>query len=215
MSDDPVTSTIGRFLVLHDESFSTVGISSNAYVLPFGERHYLFDAGGHPSLLSFVESAGISRRSIAALFLTHGHYDHIRGAASLIGEDIPIYLSKDDFELAEECLGRVKIREIHEGSMLLDQLQLKVVPTPGHTKGSICFHSPAERLLISGDTVFSNGIFGRTDLPGGSNSEMLASLRRLSRLDIEMLLPGHGPCLLKGGKSSITTALANALCLLK
>lgn len=66
-----------------------------------------------------------------------------------------------------------------------------VIPTPGHTPGSICLHDAEQKILLSGDTLFENTI-GRTDLPGGSQEQLLLSLRRIAELPIQYLLPGHG-----------------------
>lgn len=67
----------------------------------------------------------------------------------------------------------------------------EIISTPGHTPGSICLYEKKKKLLVSGDTLFENSI-GRTDLPGGSQSQMLKSLKKLSKYNIEYLLPGHG-----------------------
>ena len=101
------------------------------------------------------------------------------------------------------------------GEEILRRLSLDVLKTPGHTPGSVCFYSKRERLLISGDTVFSEGFFGRTDLAGGDNGEMLESLGSLSKLEVEALLPGHGTPLLKKAYVSVAAALENAKCLLR
>ena len=66
-----------------------------------------------------------------------------------------------------------------------------MLETPGHTEGSICLYDEASGTLISGDTLFLGG-YGRTDFMGGSFDAMLASLVRLSKLDIRELFPGHG-----------------------
>lgn len=68
---------------------------------------------------------------------------------------------------------------------------LLVLHTPGHTRGSICLYHEEERALISGDTVFPNGSFGRTDFPGGSTEALKRSLDRLVTFEVESLYPGH------------------------
>ena len=80
--------------------------------------------------------------------------------------------------------------ELHEGDELdFDGLRFKVLHTPGHTPGSVCFL--CGDLLFSGDTLFA-GSCGRTDLPGGSWKDMTASLRRLAELEGDYtVLPGH------------------------
>lgn len=74
-----------------------------------------------------------------------------------------------------------------------------MIPTPGHSPGSICLYYEKEKALISGDTLFYLGV-GRTDLPGGDTASLAQSLERLARLDIEYLVPGHGE-MLKGRKA--------------
>ena len=63
--------------------------------------------------------------------------------------------------------------------------------TPGHSPGSICLYWPDRKVLFTGDVVFNQSI-GRTDLPGGSSGDLKKSIIRLSKLDVEYLLTGHG-----------------------
>ena len=78
---------------------------------------------------------------------------------------------------------------------------LLIIHTPGHTPGSICILDESSGDLISGDTVFTDGGFGRFDFPGGSLDELVRSIERLSALDIQGLYPGHGePCRQGGGR---------------
>ncbi|MBC7120773.1 MAG: MBL fold metallo-hydrolase [Candidatus Methanosuratus sp.] len=210
-SPSPLVSRVGRFLVLHEESFVGVSISSNVYVLGDEGSYYLFDASGHPDLLSYLESAGIHGSLIAGAFLTHGHYDHVRGLESLRDYSVPVYLSNRDRRLMEETIrGYPSCTDLSDASGVLSRLGLVSILTPGHTPGSACFYSPGEALLISGDTVFSDGYFGRTDLPGGSDSDMLESLECLSRMKVEVLLAGHGPVVHEQGSRHISKALSCA-----
>jgi len=83
----------------------------------------------------------------------------------------------------------------------------KIVHTPGHTPGSICLYHEAEKILISGDTVFDAFSVGRTDLPGGNKEQLKASLEKLSLLDVKTILPGHGSMVLEDGANAIRNAL--------
>jgi hydroxyacylglutathione hydrolase len=192
-----------------------VGISSNVYIANHDGKHYLFDASGDPDLMSYLRPLGITKESLGAVFLTHGHYDHVRGLLSLPKGGIPVFLAGADQALAEECIGRVGIQDLGAGGEFLMRLGLEVIKTPGHTPGSVCFYSKLDRLLISGDTVFSEGYFGRTDTPGGDNGQMLESLSKLSKLEVDVLLPGHGMPLLKKAHGSVAAALENATYLLR
>ena len=83
--------------------------------------------------------------------------------------------------------------DLAEGSLIrFGEISLSVLHTPGHTEGSVCLMADAERLLFTGDTLFA-GSWGRTDLPGGSEEEMVDSLGRLAGLSGDLkVLPGHG-----------------------
>ena len=86
----------------------------------------------------------------------------------------------------------MSVGELHEGDLIdTGDHVLEVMDTPGHTPGGICLYDRANGLLISGDTLFSDG-FGRTDFVGGSMTDMRDSLRKLSNIDIRGLFPGHG-----------------------
>ncbi|HEX7590771.1 MAG TPA: MBL fold metallo-hydrolase [Candidatus Limnocylindrales bacterium] len=84
--------------------------------------------------------------------------------------------------------------ELAEGGHIkFGEMDLQVLHTPGHTKGSVCLVEQESGLLLAGDTLFA-GSWGRTDLPGGSEEQMVDSLGRLAGLsDGLRVLPGHGP----------------------
>ena len=83
--------------------------------------------------------------------------------------------------------------DLHEGRIITaGTLKARVIRTPGHTPGCVCFAFDDEKVLLSGDTLFRSSI-GRTDLPGGSGKRILESLAKLMELDDGFkVLPGHG-----------------------
>jgi glyoxylase-like metal-dependent hydrolase (beta-lactamase superfamily II) len=83
---------------------------------------------------------------------------------------------------------------LKEGDKIND---FEVIHTPGHTNGGICLYDG--EILISGDTVFADGGFGRFDI-GGDITLLKASIQKLSDLDVEYLLPGHGPAVSNGSE---------------
>ena len=137
------------------------------------------------------------------ILLTHGHFDHIIGAKEVkekynckvaISADDECMLSSSRHSLAAFC-GAVQNDVtadiiLKDGDVItLGDIEIKVISTPGHTKGSVCFI--AEDCLFSGDTLFCCSC-GRTDFPGGSVPEMLSSLKKLSSLEGDYrVLPGH------------------------
>lgn len=134
-----------------------------------------------------------------AILLTHAHFDHMLALDAF--SDLPIYLHEADEEALSDPIRNVsflagmrfaysgQVQPLHEGDRIGP---FEVLHTPGHTPGSCCFYAPD--ILISGDTMFSGGGYGRTDFPGGNQYQLLQSLQRLSALPGETILcPGHGP----------------------
>lgn len=156
-----------------------------------------------------------------AVLLTHGHLDHTFSVAPVCGaRGITAYVHPADRELLADpgkalsmdltqlFGGRLPyaepddVAELTDGVTLeLAGLEITVDHAPGHTRGSVLFRMPgadsewdAEQICFSGDVLFAGSI-GRTDLPGGSMPEMIASLRDkiLPLADDTVVLPGHGP----------------------
>jgi hydroxyacylglutathione hydrolase len=141
--------------------------------------------------------------ALKLIISTHRHWDHIGDNAAVVaatGAKIAAHVL-DRHGLAQPgghgapfpIPPSVAAVELAEGSRIrFGDIKLEVLHTPGHTEGSVCLLANGERLLFTGDTLFAGG-WGRTDLPGGSDEEMVDSLARLSRLPTDLrVLPGHG-----------------------
>ena len=133
-------------------------------------------------------------KEIAAILLTHGHFDHVGAVRDLAAEtDCPVYIHEADLSMPQQMTaGPLYYTNLcGEGDRLeLAGLSFKVLHTPGHTPGSVCYM--CENVLFSGDTLFW-GSCGRTDLPGGSWSTIRTSLLRLRDLPGDFdVYPGHG-----------------------
>jgi hydroxyacylglutathione hydrolase len=134
---------------------------------------------------------------------THRHWDHIgdnAAASAATGAQIAAHIAdRHGLEHPEPIMAPFPIPpsvpaiDLAEGAQIrFGEIILDVLHTPGHTEGSVCLLAASERLLLTGDTLFA-GSWGRTDLPGGSEDQMIVSLGRLSVLDDDLkVLPGHG-----------------------
>ena len=134
-------------------------------------------------------------KTVAAILLTHGHFDHVGGVRSIAADtDCDVYLCAEDLSMPPQMTaGPLYYTHTYaEGDVLnIAGLSIRVLHTPGHTPGSVCLM--AEDTLFSGDTLFQDSC-GRTDLPGGSWATILQSLKRLAKLEEDYTVcPGHGP----------------------
>ena len=167
---------------------------TNCYIVHDENRRdcFVIDPGYQAEdILDFCKDKGLT---IAAILLTHGHFDHVGAVKELAAETgCPVWLH------AEECTmppmmtaGKLYYTNTYaEGDQItVAGIPVTVLHTPGHTPGSVCLL--AENHLFSGDTLFA-GSCGRTDLPGGSWKTIQSSLRRLASLEGSYWVhPGHG-----------------------
>ena len=152
----------------------------------------VIDPGYEPeTILSEVKKLG---KEIAAILLTHGHFDHVGGVKTLAAEtDCKVYLNEADLSMPPQMTAGLLYytNTYGEGDFVeAAGLAFKVLHTPGHTPGSVCLL--CENALFSGDTLCW-GSCGRTDLPGGSWATIRTSLKRLADLNGDFdVYPGHG-----------------------
>lgn len=178
---------------------------TNCYLCKNTETNegFIVDPGGNELKLS----TNISKMEMVpkAILLTHGHFDHIGAVTELKKRyNIPVYVANAEKELLSN--GRLNLSMAFgypmsiSGDKYLEDGQefnvagfdIKFISTPGHTKGSGCFYLENTNVLFSGDTLFCASR-GRTDFPGGSEAEILRSIREklLTLPGNTLVLPGH------------------------
>jgi glyoxylase-like metal-dependent hydrolase (beta-lactamase superfamily II) len=180
---------------------------ANSYVV----GNILVDAGVLPmAVVPYKEQ-------IETIVLTHCHFDHtarIKEIAHMCKAKVAIHKADarglvDDvhslsMHFGARSPGIVPEIILDEGDVIGD---FTVMHTAGHTPGCICLFSEKDRVLISGDTVFADGYFGRYDFPDGSRTDLARSLERLSHLNVGGLYAGHGEPTEDNGKRCIAAAL--------
>ncbi len=168
------------------------GRSADALVLDPG-------MGAAGPLMERVLANGLRLHVVAN---SHGHIDHIFDNAPLVrASNAPLAIHPDDAYRLDgtnsygfQVEPSVATRDLNDGDQLrIGDLFFDILHLPGHSEGSVCLYEERRGLLLSGDVLFA-GTYGRTDLPGGNDEQMIASLARLAR-DIPghvRVLPGHG-----------------------
>ena len=181
---------------MYVETFTVGTLSTNCYVASSREKEAIvidpgldFSSEAKP-IFDYITAGKLKVKFVVN---THGHDDHVKGDA-LFQEtfNVPICIHSLDAYFIE---GLTKSKsanvKLEDGSLIqFGNETLKVLHTPGHTRGSVCL--VGEKLVFSGDTLFAGGI-GRTDFPGGSMTDMRFSLQKLMQLPENLLVyPGHG-----------------------
>ena len=197
--------------------FPTGAFQANCYLVAAGEGEpcVIVDPG-QDAVEPITEALRKYRLSPVAALLTHGHFDHVYSVTPVCdGNDIAAWIHPEDRAMLSDPMkglsaqgssffgGKLEmrepaeVRELADGAELdLAGLTMTVDHTPGHTRGSVVFHTALEegsRVMFAGDTLFAGSI-GRTDLPGGDMRTMTETLRTkiLPLADDTVVLPGHG-----------------------
>jgi len=171
-------------------------LETNCYIVTDEEskKCAIIDPGADSNvILDYIESNNLTP---AAIFLTHGHYDHHMAMEAVLEETgVPVYVHDSEVNRSGQGGRHVlqdngKLSYYAEGDIIrVGSLEFKVLETPGHSLGSVTL--VCEDALFTGDTLFRREC-GRTDLEGGCEDTMMRSLKRLSELDGDYeVYPGH------------------------
>ncbi|MFI2202916.1 MBL fold metallo-hydrolase [Streptomyces sp. NPDC020192] len=190
----PATERAVNVLAPNASAMTLDGTNTWIVAEPDSDLAVVVDPGplDHGHLRAVVDTAEKAGRRIALTLLTHGHPDHAEGAArfaELTGTRVRAL--DPALRLGDEGLAAGDV-------ITVGGLELRVVPTPGHTADSLSFHLPADRAVLTGDTILGRGTTVVAH-PDGRLGDYLDSLRRLRSLTVDdgvhTVLPGHGPVL--------------------
>ncbi len=175
----------------------------NTYLID-GPAKILIDPG-HFHLFEHVaiqlRTLGIEFSDIDLVLVTHAHPDHFEAAKYFKNQPALLAISLEDWGMIREIgkhMGPAFDQDAYTpdfflgpGNLEVKGVELQVIPSPGHSPGSVALYWPARKALFTGDALFRDGL-GRTDLPGGNGAVLKQSIKELETLDSDYLLPGHG-----------------------
>lgn len=200
----------------------------NLFPGSYGSNCYLLEEGGEALIVDPSAAASAILRKLredgctpVGILLTHGHFDHIMSIDTLrqAEPNLKVYVHEEDAPMLADGQKNGfsfffrQDRTWKDADVLLTNGQeitvgsatLRVVHTPGHSPGSVCYLCESEGIMLTGDTLFSDNI-GRCDLWGGSYATIRQSLKRLRDYDGGLtILPGHG------GSNTLSKALDNTM----
>lgn len=181
-------------------------LQANCYFIVDEKYCLIIDPGDEGSFI--LEEIQRKNLKPLAILATHGHFDHLMAVGEIQRHfNIPLYINKKDRFLLDNLpqsaeyflnykpviLPILTIKELkNENDLRIKNFEIKIIFTPGHTPGSVCFYFPKEKILFTGDTLFKNGI-GRYDFSYSNKKKLLDSLKRIFRLpEKTKIFPGHG-----------------------
>ena len=194
--------------MLSCKKFCFGNMFSNTYLLWDEESReaLIVDSGNEAEpILRYASEAGLVVKWVV---LTHAHYDHVlyMDEYRVAFPEAKLAIGAQDAPLLSDIEGNVSYlfgdsrafgeadEKLCDGEVIrLGKSELVVISTPGHTPGCICLYSRADKLMVTGDTLFGGGGIGRTDFKYGSIEVLRESLKRILSMSGDItILPGHG-----------------------
>ena len=184
-------------------------VQTSCYIISNHERAVVVDPAANANQI--IQDLGMKKLKLEAIFLTHGHFDHIGAVNELVEKyQVPIYAHKKEkeyFEKPEVNLSPMIYERLilnpdfeyrfvsDEESIECLETKIKVFHVPGHTTGSLCYYFEEDEMVFTGDTLFKQSI-GRTDFIYGNHEQLVTGIRRklLTLPGQTLVYPGHGEC---------------------
>jgi glyoxylase-like metal-dependent hydrolase (beta-lactamase superfamily II) len=165
-----------------------------------GREKVLVDAGTGDVVNSINQLEAVDK-----VVVTHSHYDHVDNLQQIVERYDPEIYAFEPGNLD------VDAERLDDGDNIeLDGQNYAVIHTPGHRDDSVCLYNLEARVLFTGDLLFPEGGFGRTDLEQGDRDQLIQSIRKLIDLDVNMFYPGHGEQVVQKAEESIKQSLEQA-----
>ncbi len=178
----------------------TEDFTGNVWLIENSEQKILVDASEGDVWEKIRELDKIDK-----IVVTHSHHDHVKNLAKIIEDFNPEIFAYEPENLP------VDAEKFSEGEKIeLAELEFEIFHTPGHRDDSVCLYSPEEKILFTGDLIFPDGSFGRTDLAEGDRDRLIDSIQKISELDVESFYPGHDGAVTEEANRWIKKSLENA-----
>ena len=179
---------------------------NNANMFYFGEPLNILIYPGLKNYLDVrfeeMKGDGLNPDDIRYVVNTHCHPDHFEGSIDFMNKNIMLGMHEEEiafyntigpkfFQMFGMQTPALEFQlQLKEGTWNVGGTALEIYHTPGHSPGSICIYWKEKKTLVCGDLVFEQSV-GRVDFPGGDGKKLIESVKKISQLDIEILLPGH------------------------
>ncbi|MGD9817446.1 MAG: MBL fold metallo-hydrolase [Desulfomonilaceae bacterium] len=172
-----------------------------------GKVPFLIDPGLNryvSHLFDRMAQDGFDSGKLKLIICTHAHPDHLEGALTLKNAGVKLAMSQEEERYIHDVgaawytgqgkeMPPIQLNfHLKNGNLVLGKHEFEVIMTPGHSPGGLALYWPRHKILFTGDTIFLKSV-GRVDLPGGNAKLLKKSVDELSKLKIELLIPGHGP----------------------
>lgn len=176
-------------------------LSSNTYIIGNQKETVLIDAGFNDQLTKDAINNAIDENDFAIpgrIILTHAHPDHAPGVHQFSDWPVIVYCHVQEEKAVKKAIPyKVPIKQLNDNdTIFIDNAELKIIHSPGHTPGHISIYIPSEKILIAGDNIVAEGTTW-VGAPDGDMLDYIQTLKKLNELHIKKIGPGHGDWVLK------------------